>query len=59
MSKLGRTLTLGAIFGFIAGLLMAPQKGEDTRKKVGEAIEKGKEKLNEVKTSFIKDPNEQ
>jgi len=40
------------IVGFVLGLLFAPEKGEETRKKVNEAIEKGKEKIEEVKKSF-------
>ncbi len=55
MGKLAKTLTLGAIFGFIAGLLFAPKKGEESRKTVGEVIEKGKEKINEIKGSFKKE----
>lgn len=54
MSKIMRGLSLGAIFGFVAGLLFAPEKGEETRKKVQEAIEKGKEKFKEIKESFEK-----
>lgn len=41
-------LGFGAI-GFVLGLLFAPGKGEETRKKVADALEKGKEKFNEVK----------
>ena len=40
------------IVGFVLGLLFAPEKGEETRKKVNEALEKGKEKIEEVKKSF-------
>lgn len=54
MGKFLRNLTIGGIIGFIAGLLFAPQKGEETRKKVQETIEKGKEKLKEIKEEFTK-----
>lgn len=54
MGKLLRNLTLGGVLGFIAGLLFAPSKGENTRKKLQEAIEKGKEKFSEIKESFSK-----
>lgn len=40
--KSGRYLFLGAILGFIAGLLLAPKKGSELRKEA-------KEKFNEVK----------
>ena len=58
MGKIMRGLTLGGIVGFIAGMLFAPQKGEETRKKVQEIIEKGKEKLKEIKGEFSKGPEE-
>lgn len=35
----------GAVVGAAAGLLLAPEKGEDTRKKVREALEKSGIKL--------------
>jgi gas vesicle protein len=54
MGKLLKNLTLGGVLGFIAGLLFAPSRGEDTRKKLQEAIEKGKEKFSEIKESFSK-----
>lgn len=54
MGKLTKTLTLGAILGFVGGLLLAPTKGDETRKKVSEAIEKGKEKIEELKNSWMK-----
>lgn len=54
MSKALRNLTLGGIVGFIAGLLFAPEKGENARKKLQEAIEKGKEKFKEIKEGFTK-----
>jgi gas vesicle protein len=57
MGKISKGLTIGAIIGFFAGLLLAPEKGEETRKKVQDAIEKGKDKLNEIKSSLNKDNN--
>lgn len=54
MGKLLKGILGWGIIGFVAGLLFAPEKGEDARKKVSEAIEKGKEKFNEVKSSFDK-----
>ena len=38
----------GAIVGATAGLLLAPEKGEDTRKKVREALEKSGIKLDKA-----------
>ncbi|MFH1347284.1 MAG: YtxH domain-containing protein [Candidatus Margulisiibacteriota bacterium] len=49
MGRIFKTLTFGGIVGFIAGLLFAPQKGEDTRKKLKESIDKGKGKFEEIK----------
>lgn len=49
MGKIMKSLTIGGILGFIAGLFFAPGKGEETRKKVQEAMEKGKEKFKEIK----------
>ncbi|MFA5839354.1 MAG: YtxH domain-containing protein [Candidatus Margulisiibacteriota bacterium] len=49
MGKIMKSLTIGGIIGFVAGLLFAPSKGDETRKKVQEAVEKGKEKFNEIK----------
>jgi len=54
MGKLTRSLTLGAIIGFFTGLLFAPEKGEETRKKVQDAIDKGKEKFEEIKKNLAK-----
>ena len=54
MGKFLRNITIGGIFGLIAGMLFAPSKGEDTRKKLQDAIEKGKEKFNELKEGFTK-----
>lgn len=49
MRKLLRSLTLGGIVGFFAGLLFAPQKGDKTRKQFQEVLDKGKEKLQSLK----------
>jgi len=52
MSKIGKVfkaVTIGGLLGFVAGLLFAPKKGEETRQQLQEALEKGKEKLNEIK----------
>lgn len=59
MGKIGKfvkTVTLGGIIGFVAGLLFAPTKGEETREKLNDAIEKGKEKFKEIKEGFKKEP---
>lgn len=37
--------TAGLVSGFVLGLLMAPQKGEETRKKVKETAEAWKHRL--------------
>ncbi len=57
MGKIMKGITFGAIIGFVAGLLFAPEKGEDARKKAQEAIEQGKEKLKEIQGSFTKEEN--
>jgi gas vesicle protein len=40
--------TAGIISGFVLGLLLAPQKGEDTRKKVKETADAWKHRLNNL-----------
>ncbi len=52
MGRMIRNLTLGGIVGFIMGLLFAPRKGEETRKKLQESIEKGRDKFQELKEEF-------
>lgn len=52
MKKLLKKILSWGIIGFVLGLIFAPQKGEDTRKKISEAIEKGKEKFDEIKKEF-------
>lgn len=59
MGRLFRSLTLGSIIGFVVGLLFAPQKGEDTRKKLQESIKKGKGKFEELKEEFGKEEKEE
>ncbi|MFH1683733.1 MAG: YtxH domain-containing protein [Candidatus Margulisiibacteriota bacterium] len=54
MGRIFKTLTFGSIIGFIAGLLFAPQKGEDTRTKLKESIDKGKGKFEEIKEEFTR-----
>lgn len=58
MGKILKSLTLGSIVGFVAGLLFAPQKGEETRKKVQDVLDKGKEKFKEIKEEFSKGPED-
>jgi gas vesicle protein len=38
---------IGAAAGFVAGILLAPASGKETRKKIGEEINKGTEKAKE------------
>jgi len=46
----------GALAGAIAGVLLAPDKGSETRRKMAEGIKdqlsKGKEKLSDLKEDF-------
>jgi gas vesicle protein len=58
MGRIFKSLTLGGIVGFVMGLLFAPQKGEETRKKLQESIEKGKGKFEELKEEFTKKEEE-
>lgn len=58
MGRIFKSLTFGGIVGFIIGLLFAPQKGEETRKKLQESVEKGKEKFKELKEEFTKKEEE-
>lgn len=58
MGRVFKSLTLGGIIGFIIGLLFAPQKGEETRKKLQDSIEKGKGKFEELKEEFTKKEEE-
>ncbi len=51
-------LTLGLLFGSITALLLAPQPGEETRKKLAESGEKIKEAINELSNKLKKEPIE-
>jgi len=55
MGKLFKSLSFGGIVGFFLGLLFAPSKGEETRKKLQDSIGKGKEKFEELKEEFKKE----
>ena len=55
MGKIMKGMTLGAIFGFLAGLFLAPEKVEETRKKAQDMMEKGREKAKEIKESWTKE----
>ncbi|PJR03274.1 YtxH domain-containing protein [Avrilella dinanensis] len=49
MSKTGNTLVAilaGAAVGAVAGILMAPEKGEETRKRIGKGFKDGTDELN-------------
>lgn len=59
MSRLLRNLTLGGLVGFVMGMLFAPRKGEETRQKLQESIEKGKGKFQELKEEFAKKEGEE
>ncbi|MFC1637655.1 YtxH domain-containing protein [Candidatus Margulisiibacteriota bacterium] len=58
MGRIFKSLTLGGIVGFVVGMLFAPQKGEETRKKLQDSIEKGKGKFDELKEEFKKKEEE-
>ena len=51
MKRLFKILTLGGFFGFVVGLLFAPQKGDETRKKVSDWLNQGREKESETQFS--------
>jgi len=55
-------LFTGGLLGIVAGILFAPQKGEETRKKVKAAIDTAKEKggqvVGEIKGKIEKGENE-
>lgn len=59
MGRIFKSLTLGGIIGFVIGMLFAPQKGEETRKKLQESLDKGKEKFEELKEEFTKTEGEE
>lgn len=54
MGKIFNGLTFGGIVGAVIGMLFAPQKGEETRKKLKDSLDKGKDKFNELKEEFTK-----
>ncbi|MBN3033883.1 MAG: YtxH domain-containing protein [Candidatus Saganbacteria bacterium] len=54
MNRIFKLLTLGGLIGFIGGLLVAPQKGEQTREQLKAALDKGKAKFDELKQEFGK-----
>jgi gas vesicle protein len=54
MGRIIKSLTIGGIIGFVAGLLFAPQKGEETRQKLQESLDKGKVKFQELKEEISK-----
>ncbi|OGC23749.1 hypothetical protein A2291_05130 [candidate division WOR-1 bacterium RIFOXYB2_FULL_42_35] len=58
MGRFLKNLGLGSLVGFVMGLLFAPQKGEETRKKLKISIDKGKEKFEEIKDEFKKEQEE-
>ena len=49
MGKWMRGVFTGGLLGLVAGLLFAPQKGEETRKQLQDAMQKAKKVGNEVK----------
>ncbi len=53
--KRGKFLILGAILGFIAGLLFAPKKGSELRKDAKEKIDEIKDNPKEVLNDTIND----
>lgn len=48
-------LLVGLLFGGVAGLLLAPQSGEETRKKLAESGEKLKQTVNELTEKIKKE----
>lgn len=54
MGRIIKSLTIGGIIGFVAGLLFAPRKGEETRQKLQESLGKGKAKFQELKEEIAK-----
>lgn len=55
--KFGSGLLFGIVIGAIAGLLLAPQTGEETRKKVQNTIEDLQEQLNRLAERVKKETN--
>ncbi|MBU0686623.1 MAG: YtxH domain-containing protein [Candidatus Margulisbacteria bacterium] len=50
MGRWIKGLFTGGLLGVVAGVLFAPQKGEETRKKLSEAMDKAKKVGEDVKT---------
>jgi gas vesicle protein len=68
-SKIGIAFLAGAAAGAIAGILLAPEKGTETRKKIAdkaknlketvtEKVKGGFQKANEMKERFTKEAEE-
>lgn len=56
--KFGTGLFVGIILGAIAGLLLAPQTGEETRKKVQTTAEDLQQQLNKLADRVKKETNQ-
>ncbi len=68
-SKIGLAFLTGAAAGAIAGILLAPDKGTETRKKIAdkakglketmrEKVKDGLQKANDLKEKFVKEAEE-
>jgi len=57
MRRLLRRILGWGIIGFVLGLVFAPQKGEETREKIKEAVNKGKGKIEEIRGNIKKEEN--
>ena len=55
--KFGSGLLVGMFIGAIAGLLLAPQTGEETRKKVQNTVEDLQEQVNKMADRIKKETN--
>ena len=55
--KFGYGLLFGVFIGAIAGLLLAPQTGEETRKKVQNSVEDLQDQLNKLADRIKKETN--
>lgn len=52
MGKWVKTFFAGGILGAFLGVLFAPEKGDKSREKLKEAINKGKDKFQDIKEQF-------